>query len=319
MGVYKEIQKLFGSSVQNYIIAARTSQGYDEWSKSSLEDRLTVVQRWHDIQAEILKEKEAARHSSLPTPQGFLKSQRVSCDERKKSHDSKKKAKKDRRRKVAREVSDDSRATGSSLHHARTFPVVNMLGSDDSAFEEAIQTSVAATSQGDLEQDRLIERAIRASVLELQSASREGDNDEAVTRAIKASIAEATRVRNEDAVGRSTPILDDVDDREEQLRLALHQSISIQDEAGTIRKHNTLSGVDFDDSGIDTDDDENIRTAIDQSQRDIPDLTTEGDIEYRNALEESRKAHEKHELEIAKSRAEEETMLQHAKRLSLMD
>lgn len=319
MGVYKEFQKLFGSSVQNYIIAARTTQGYEEWRKSSLEDRLTVVRRWHDIQSEIVKEKQEARHNSFSTPQGFLKSKRTSCDERKKSRDTKKKEKKDRRHDGTHEVHNYSRASGSPLHHARTFPDDNVLNSDNSTFEEAIQTSVAATSQGDPEQDKLIERAIRASVRELQSASREGDKGEAVARAIKASIAEATGTRTGGKAGQSPPTLDDVNDRKEQLRVALHRSVSIQDEAGSREKHDPLSSIDFDDSGIDTDDDENIKSAIDRSQRDISELTGEEDIEYRKALEESRKAHEKYELEIANVKAEEESMLRMAKSLSLME
>jgi hypothetical protein len=40
-GVHKEVQKLFGSNVQNYIIASRAAQGYEEWLQSS--DVLTAI------------------------------------------------------------------------------------------------------------------------------------------------------------------------------------------------------------------------------------------------------------------------------------
>lgn len=318
MGVYKELQKLFGSSVHNYVIAARTAQGYEDWRTSSSEDRLTVVRRWHEIQSEILKEKQEARPNSF-APQVLLKSKRMSCDGIRKSRDMKKLDKKDRRHSGANQVHDDNRASSNSSHHARTFPDVSILNRNSSTFEEAIQTSVAATSQGDSDQDRMIERAIRASVRELQSASREGDNGEAVARAIKASVAEATRAGSENATGESVLSSDDVDDRKEQLRLALHSSLSMQDEASSKGKNRSLSGTNFDDSDIDTSDDENIKTAIHQSQYGDSNSKFERTAEYQKALEESRKTHEKHEVEIAQARANEETMLEHVKNSSLMN
>lgn len=193
-----------------------------------------------------------------------------------------------------------------------------MTDSDSAVFEEAIQTSVAATSQGNSEQDQLIERAIRASVRELQSASRERDNDEAIQRAIQASIMEATRARTEKLTSGSTAAAHDVNDHEEQLEAALHRSISMHDEAGLQKEQYQLSNVDFDDSGIDTDDDENMKFAINQSKTTLgTEFPSDKDPNLQKAVQESIKAHREHDLALARAKAEENAVLEHVKRLSL--
>lgn len=49
-GVHKEVQQLFGSNVQNYIIASRAAQGYDEWLQSSDAEKEDVILRRKLIQ-----------------------------------------------------------------------------------------------------------------------------------------------------------------------------------------------------------------------------------------------------------------------------
>ncbi len=49
-GVHKEIQKLFGSNVQNYIVASRVAQGYEEWLLSSDAEKEDVIVRWKLIE-----------------------------------------------------------------------------------------------------------------------------------------------------------------------------------------------------------------------------------------------------------------------------
>lgn len=319
MGIYKELQKLFGSSVQNYIIAARTAQGYEDWRESTLEERLVVVGRWHEIQIELGKEKQQVGLNSIHGPQGFLKKRHKSFDDRRKTREDKKRQEKDQRAKLTSKVQSNRSGCSNPLRHARTYPTVSMTDSDNATFEEAIQTSVAATSQGDSEQDKLIERAIRASVLELQSASREGDNDEAIQRAIQASIVEATRARTEKLTSGSTAAPDDINDHdhEEQLKLALHRSISMHDEADQTEQH-PISNKDFDDSGIDTDDDENMKSAIDQSKMTYRDESlSDEDTDLQKAIQESIKAHEEHELVVDRAKAEENEALKHVERLSL--
>lgn len=50
-GVHKEVQKLFGSNVQNYIIASRVAQGYEEWMQSSTEEKDKVLDLWKSTAA----------------------------------------------------------------------------------------------------------------------------------------------------------------------------------------------------------------------------------------------------------------------------
>ncbi|KAI1669637.1 glucosyl/glucuronosyl transferase [Pyrenophora tritici-repentis] len=54
-GVSKEVQKLFGSNVQNYIIASRAAQGYEEWLQSSDAEKQDVIVGWKRIQKDLKK------------------------------------------------------------------------------------------------------------------------------------------------------------------------------------------------------------------------------------------------------------------------
>lgn len=49
-GVHKEVQKLYGSNVQNYIVTSRVAQGYAEWLQSSDAEKEDVIVRWKLIQ-----------------------------------------------------------------------------------------------------------------------------------------------------------------------------------------------------------------------------------------------------------------------------
>ncbi|KAL3423596.1 glycosyltransferase family 28 domain-containing protein [Phlyctema vagabunda] len=55
-GVHKEVQKLFGSNVQNYIVTSRVAQGYEEWLQSSDAEKQDVIFRWKLIRKS-LKQK----------------------------------------------------------------------------------------------------------------------------------------------------------------------------------------------------------------------------------------------------------------------
>ena len=256
MGVYKELQKHFGSSTQNYIIAARTTQGYEDWKSSSRDDRLEVVARWHSVQTEIEKERQQVRQIGNHAPRGFLRTRHLSFDERKQIARNKKTLKKEQHNRKKAEPLIGSAMSSIRSRHAQSPSTITT--SDSAAFEEAIKTSIAATSRGNLEQDRLIERAIRASVSELHSAAKEGDVDQAMQRAIQASIDEAARARKDNELHEK--------DHEDQLKAALHRSISMHEPADVGKVSHSLSILDFDDSGIDTEDDENMRIAIERSK-----------------------------------------------------
>lgn len=61
-GIYKELQLSMGSSVQNYIIAARTAQGYDDWQSSSQDEREDIVRRWYVLQRDMKKKRNPHEH-----------------------------------------------------------------------------------------------------------------------------------------------------------------------------------------------------------------------------------------------------------------
>lgn len=49
-GIGKEVQKHFGKNVQDYIIASRAAQGYENWLDSSDAEKEDVVVRWKRLQ-----------------------------------------------------------------------------------------------------------------------------------------------------------------------------------------------------------------------------------------------------------------------------
>lgn len=309
-GIYKELQKHLGSSVQNYIVAARTAQGYEEWSKSSREERLDVVSRWQQTQVELAKEKHQARHGNFHGPSGFLKTRHLSFDERKRLAEEKKSRKKNAKGQAA----DDMSLEASDAHASPSAPGLDNLPTvkhDDTDFEEAIKASVAATSKGNPDEDHMIEQALRASVTELQKASTEGDEQDAIQRAIQV----AARVRAPAAKGSKQPDTGDdgADDHGKQLEEALQRSMTSEND-------HTQTGIDFDDSGIDTDDDENIKTAL-QKSLSQPSGTSKdvADDEFERAIDLSKQAHDEHQEGLHKSKTEEEVVLEYVKKQSLME
>ena len=311
-GIYKELQKHLGSSVQNYIVAARTAQGYDEWHNAPQKERLEVVSRWQSIQVEIEKEKQLAKHGHIYGRHCYLKS---TIEERKKLL-----AEKRREKKNAKGNAAEDAFTGIHASHPVVTPVQNSQESDPSPdgadFEEAIRASVAATSHGNPEEDQMIERAIRASVKELHLASKVDDDSEAIQRAIQASVAEATQSRSGDRSNIRSTTFDEAGDHEKELAAALQRSVHGDP---NLKKRGPL--VDFDDSGVDTDDDEDSETAVDRSKSTPTERPMGGKDEQdlQTAIELSRKADEELKQGLNESRTEEEIVLEYVKRQSLAE
>lgn len=259
------------------------------------------------------REKQLARHGSFHGRHCYLK---TTIEQRKKSS-----AEKKEKKKGKSNATEDAFA---EIHASHPFVAQTQKSQesdpsrDDAEFEEAIQASVAATSRGNPEEDQMIERAIRASVLELQLASKEGDNNEAIQRAIKASVAEAAQARSEDYSKPRATALDGVGDHEKELAAALQHSVQSNQQ---LDGRHPVAGVDFDDSGVDTDDDENIKAAIERSKSTPtrePRFGNEDDG-FQTAIELSRKANEEHEQDLSKSKTEEEIVLEYVKKQSLAE
>ena len=291
--------------MQNYIIAARTAQGLDDWKRSSQSERIDAVRQWQAIQLELDKEKHQVKHSKVPPPCRFLKTRHMSFDERKKLAADKKKLKKDAEAEGPKKAEIDAAGLDIPLKHAHTYPQPLYRTSDHTDFEEAIQQSVAATSKGNSEEDAAIEKAIRASVLELQHTSENGDDEEELRRAVQASVAEANRARGDRS--------DAPRGHSEQLEAALHHSVQQQFD----RKRTEIADVDFDDSGVDTDDDENIKAAIESSRRLQP--SEHQNEELERALADSKKLHEEQAQGLNKAKTEEDIVIEYVKRQSLAE
>lgn len=305
-GIYKELQNHLGSSVQNYIVAARTAQGYEDLHNSNQQERLDVVSRWQAIQVEIEKEKQNARHGRFHGHHCYLK---ATIEERKRHSAEKKKDKKSTRGKPI----DQTRVPAPSPH-----PFVRQTSESSSpeqdGFEEAIKASVAATSHGNPEEDEMIEKAIRASVRELHLASKEGDDRDAIQRAIQASVAEAVRARGKDVSKPNADGLDGIIDHDKELEAALHRSL-------TETRSNVVT-IDFDDSGIDTDDDENIKLAMERSRSEGTGGLQAADIDdedLQEAIKISQDDHEEHKQSLSKSKTEEDIVLEYVKKQSLAE
>ena len=310
-GIYKELQKHLGSSVQNYIVAARTAQGYDEWHTASQEERLDVIGRWQSIQIEIEKEKQLARHGNFHGRHCYLKT----------TIEARRNTLSEKRKKSRHAKGNANENTITELHPSHPFAnrsQKSQLNRDGTDFEEAIRVSVAATSRGNPEEDQMIERAIRASVEELHLASEEVDRNEVIQRAIQASVSEATNARNEDQSEYQSSKINKRGDHEKELATALQRSME-ETQKPDIR--GTLADVISEDSGVDTDDDENFKAAIERSK-----FTPTGqpigvkdEDDFQTAIELSRKAHEEHEQGLCKSKTEEEIVLEYVKKQSLAE
>ena len=280
-GVYREIANRQGSSVQNYIIAARTAQGFDEWNSATVEERNDICQRWKHMQKDIKKKKNPDE-----IVRDVLEEQRRKFEEQKKKGQSWKsdlKAKGGEKRKSRtsstgafnksaetpgyQDHESQMLAMGSrdaELGHANTYQGSTSTGTDQ--LEDAITMSVQETSRGDPEEDQAVERAIRASMAELQRSREErakqqqGGNDEEdadLKQALEASAAEA---QNQ---GKPDPLYD------EELERALAQSLKEQ-------RGQRSSDSEWD-SEADTQEDADYQRAIRESQQEKPEIRVHAD------------------------------------------
>ncbi len=280
---------------------------------SGQEERLDVVSRWHATQLELSKGMHQVRHASFRTPQELLRSRQTSYEERKRASEGKKKQKDTVDAHRTQSLRSEKSVSSAVSVHAQ-LAAERDTDSDSIALEEAIQNSVTATSKGNPEEDRMIERAVRASVVELQLASGDGDDDDAIGRAIQASIAEASRVQME-GIAAASDQTEGISDHDGQLEAALRQSMLEQHQIGDGVLRDRRPGSD--DPEIASDDDENLKTAVEISQAFAAEKhVAESDEGLHKALEESKEAHESHEQRLAKAQTEEQIVLEYVKKQS---
>lgn len=305
------------------MISARTAQGFEEAQSATPEERTDILTRWRDhkdeYQSEKMKVQETApegQESGRLTPKGFMQTRHLSFDERKKLHEERKARREKERKKSEGEGGHRNcpfcRRDGAHSHKPRavqTTPVVPVSDEDQIAeFEHAIHASVAATSRGNIEEDEMIERAIRASIRELQSAEGSTLTDqEALERAIQASITSSGRHASEpesvnDALDHQAITMTD---EEAEHQAALEKAI--QASLAAYKLNEAPAAAD----DVDTDEDENVKLAI-QMSKDEPPAQSKEDKMLKLVLQQS------HD-DSTKAKTEEETVLEYVKKQSLLE
>ena len=187
-GIYKEIQSQSGSSVQNYIIAARTAQGFDEYQSASPEERRDVVMRWGVLQKNLKKKRNADE-----MVRDILKEQMEKKENWLEA----------RKTKSQTSVSNISKKDPEESMLAMGTGRSNTMDSDaaeDRAIEEAIRLSVLGTSHGDPTEDARVAQGIRGKLAEVQRhrvVDTDPSEDAALRQAMEASTADAQRSQQE--------------------------------------------------------------------------------------------------------------------------
>ncbi|KAF2219485.1 hypothetical protein BDZ85DRAFT_322273 [Elsinoe ampelina] len=234
-GVYKELQSTWGSSVQNYIIAARTAQGFEDWHGSTHEERSDIVQRWAVLQETIKKKKNIDEVVVEWGKEQKVKSDKRRLERRRKikecldttdfrglmgkqknigrieagpAHEPRRSESISYQSETPSDVDvltpassfDESRELGHvPLQHRSTTETVreSHVEVEDEDLELAIQRSIQEASSGDREEDELLERAIRESVRQLEERPEHDDDEEsrAIEAAMQASLREAERLQ----------------------------------------------------------------------------------------------------------------------------
>ncbi|KAI9853084.1 MAG: hypothetical protein M1838_001585 [Thelocarpon superellum] len=315
MGIYKELQKAWGSSVQNYIVAARTAQGFEDWKDASPEEREDVEQRWHALQAELEQPivHPVDHHCTFPLkPEPRRK--HMTLGEKIRQRNKGKDTKATHQASEPSSISSDAtliQRSSSPLQHANTFPRASLTGVDHEHFEEAIQQSVASTSCGNAAEDALIERAIRASVTELVVAQREQLSDaHCMDRAVNASMLVASRMTAE-----GHPAYQKLAVTSEEHRAALHSSLyhSLQQQ-GHVQPHprrHSGTDLDWDDSAVETEDDETLKRVLETSKAETSKAGASHEAELHKAIEASKASHPQPQVEAELAKAIEDSKASH--------
>ena len=359
-GVYKELQQHMGSSVQNYIIAARTAQGYDELRSSSQDERENIVRRWYVVQANLKKKRNP--HEQL---QDLISEQRSKMRQRGDSSSSGKTSsatKHDDDRSIRpstagrgdsgtpnllarlregldfqrdRQQNPSTSDTGRSqtepllspsitltdstgqrnpatgVMHSSTDPAVQ---AEEHLVNSSIRAAVADSSRGNADEDALIERAMRASMAELNSrppnyTETAAEEDMLYREALEASMAEAERFAREHRE----------DEGDEELAQALKASLEAAETGKGGERGQRGIGNDWETSSVDPE----LQKAISASRAEhSPHAELTGDPppyedekEMGSAVTESKEAAEA----LKKQEEEERVVLEYVKRQSLME
>jgi hypothetical protein len=236
-GIYQEMVKSKGKTVQNYIIAARIAQGYDEANGLTAREREDIVSRWKYVKVGIKKKKNLGEDQmdSLHSLVQDKRKRRQDRWERVNSHFKRPEAQPSfppatsehggYQEPLTHSVSHGSAATQPGprtippgqqpawrQQHAATFPRPSNTQTQESQLD--LEAQLIAEEEAER---RELEAAIAASIS--QNSHGNPDEDKLVANAIRASIAELDR----------TPETASIEEEEQALKRAVQASL---DEAG---------------------------------------------------------------------------------------
>ncbi|KAJ4300926.1 hypothetical protein N0V90_003015 [Kalmusia sp. IMI 367209] len=190
-GVSKEVQKLFGSNVHNYIVASRAAQGYEDWLQSSDAEKEDVIVRWRLIQKYLKKKRNPDEMmQDILDAQGKKKIEETGPPQN-------------------RRHATSSAPTGADTPSQDPESVILAMsgsqtpGQSPKAAEinETNRLSDQETSHRDAEEDADVERTIQEDVSQLQRRRQEAadhqEGQDNLQQAMAASEAEAQRHASE--------------------------------------------------------------------------------------------------------------------------
>lgn len=290
-GLYQEGLKNKGANVQNYIIAARISQGYDEASAISQSEREDIVSRWKCIKLNVKKKKNVGE-DQIEALHTLMKERRAKRQEkwaRVNSHFKRPEARPsfpatmhehgsyeeipppaNGATELPASTSRSAELHGNPLQHANTFPRPHTAHSSHTMHSTRSQTSLEQQLAAEEEAERReFEAAIQASVSETSRGNPE--EDDMIARAIRASITELER-----------PVAHEEDD-EEVLQRALKASIDEASKHGASEEEQKLLEETLKNSVLDKG---GKRRRGSDSEWDSSD--TEDDEEYQRIIAESK-------------------------------
>ncbi|KFY00846.1 hypothetical protein O988_03085 [Pseudogymnoascus sp. VKM F-3808] len=207
-GVHKEVQKLYGSNVQNYIIASRTAQGYEEWLQSSDVEKKDVIVRWKLIQKYLKKKRNADEmvRDILEAQQNMNIENRESLQNVRLTASSAQSTS-----SAGASIQDsESIILSSSVFPLRSLNTATEESLRAAKIDEPIEPSVQETSRGDVD-DANMEQTIRENAQ--PQVAHHQINQEDFHRAMAASEGDAQRQAREEL------------EYEEELKLVIAQSL----------------------------------------------------------------------------------------------
>ncbi|KAB2580955.1 UDP-glucuronosyl/UDP-glucosyltransferase [Lasiodiplodia theobromae] len=197
-GIYMGIRKPFGATIQNYIIAARTAQGWEEYNKSTSEERAIIVELYQFIASHV-KKKRNPGEKEMEAIQALVAKRRAKAEEQRKSlqtflgwrsagegssgaasaHPTSGPAVPPAVQRTQNTYAPQNSAVGQSSSSQSPAPsqweaeydAATLQKAENDDLEEAIRLSLTEVSRGNPEEDALIERAMRNSIKEMEASN----------------------------------------------------------------------------------------------------------------------------------------------------